>query len=145
MRLRFRGANAVSAVATILALLWLDAAPLRAQPDNYTAPRTADGRPDLNGIWQALNTANYDLETHPARPALALVPAPPRAGRPGLGRATPVDLPAPALREVETALGRPRIPVWPQMNDVISASLSEVMVGQTVFRILGSPLMIPIT
>lgn len=35
------------------------------------------------------------------------------------------------LETLETALGRPRIPVWPQMNDVISASLSEVMVGQT--------------
>ena len=28
--------------------------------------RTTDGRPDLNGIWQALNTANYDLEDHAA-------------------------------------------------------------------------------
>ena len=35
------------------------------------------------------------------------------------------------IETLETALGRPRIPVWPQMNDVIAASLSEVMVGQT--------------
>ena len=34
------------------------------------------------------------------------------------------------IETLETALGRPRIPVWPQMNDVIAASLSEVMVGQ---------------
>ncbi len=32
------------------------------------AARTADGRPNLNGIWQALNTANWDLEAHEARP-----------------------------------------------------------------------------
>ena len=38
----------------------------------YRAPRTPDGHPDLNGIWQALNEANYDLELHTARPALAL-------------------------------------------------------------------------
>ena len=37
-------------------------------------PRTKDGKPDLNGIWQALNTANFDLEPHAARAALALVP-----------------------------------------------------------------------
>ena len=32
----------------------------------YRAPRTADGKPDLNGIWQALNTANWNLEDHSA-------------------------------------------------------------------------------
>jgi hypothetical protein len=30
----------------------------------------------LNGIWQALNEANYDIELHIARPALALQPGP---------------------------------------------------------------------
>ena len=34
--------------------------------DSYKAPRTADGKPDLNGIWQALNTANWDIEEHSA-------------------------------------------------------------------------------
>jgi hypothetical protein len=38
----------------------------------YRAPRGPDGHPDLNGIWQALGTAHYDLETHMARPAMAL-------------------------------------------------------------------------
>lgn len=39
-------------------------------------PRTASGRPDLNGLWQALNTANYDIQAHTARPALAMRPGP---------------------------------------------------------------------
>jgi hypothetical protein len=37
-----------------------------AQTQAYQAPRTADGRPDLNGVWQALNEANWDLEPHAA-------------------------------------------------------------------------------
>ncbi len=32
----------------------------------YTPPRTADGRPDLQGIWQVLNTASWDIQDHGA-------------------------------------------------------------------------------
>jgi len=49
---------------------------LAAQTPAYRAPRTPDGKPDLNGIWQALNEANYDIEMHSARPAMALRPGP---------------------------------------------------------------------
>jgi len=51
----------------------------------YRAPRAADGHPDLNGIWQALGEAHFDLEAHVARPALAL-----RAGPFGPVPAAPV-------------------------------------------------------
>ena len=43
---------------------------------SYRAPRAPGNRPDFNGIWQALNTANYDIEAHVARPAMALRPGP---------------------------------------------------------------------
>jgi hypothetical protein len=37
-----------------------------AQPQAYRAPRTADGRPNLNGIWQALDGPNWNIEPHAA-------------------------------------------------------------------------------
>ena len=57
----------------------------RAASPAYRAPRTASGQPDLNGFWQALNTANWDLEAHEAAagPVLQLGAAyavPPGAG-----------------------------------------------------------------
>src|SRR5713226_9466026 len=37
-----------------------------AQAPAYRAPRTADGKPNLNGIWQTLNAADWDLQGHAA-------------------------------------------------------------------------------
>ena len=45
-----------------LALLW--ALPLWAQTPGGNLPRTSDGKPDFNGIWQATNTAAVNLEDH---------------------------------------------------------------------------------
>lgn len=40
---------------------------------DYKAPRGPDGRhPDLNGIWQAMNEANWDVERHMARAGVQL-------------------------------------------------------------------------
>lgn len=58
-----------------VALFALAALAARGQTNSYRAPRIA-GHPDLNGIWQVLNEANYDIEGHDARPAMATRPGP---------------------------------------------------------------------
>jgi hypothetical protein len=65
---------ALMAAFTVAALVQLTT-PAVTQ-ESYRAPRAADGKPDLNGVWQALNAAHYDLEAHPARPAMAVRPGP---------------------------------------------------------------------
>jgi hypothetical protein len=39
-------------------------------------PRTPSGRPDFNGIWQALGNAHWNIEPHMASAALAMQPGP---------------------------------------------------------------------
>src|SRR5438552_11112037 len=58
--------------ASVILGIALLASPGLAQTPAYRARRAADGHPDFNGIWQALNEANYDIELHMARPAMAL-------------------------------------------------------------------------
>ena len=60
-------------VVTVAAAAVLLAASLRpglttltAQAPQYRAPQGPDGKPDLNGIWQVLNTAHWDVEPHAA-------------------------------------------------------------------------------
>jgi hypothetical protein len=43
----------------------------------YKAPRLqGTDKPDLNGVWSVVNTANYNIEAHPASAALQLRPGP---------------------------------------------------------------------
>src|SRR5262245_47389495 len=82
MRIPLRLANAVTALAACTAAFLLYVIPSASESQVYKAKRTAYGAPDLNGIWQALNTANWDLQDHAARPgqvvslgAIGAVPA----------------------------------------------------------------------
>ncbi len=58
MRNRFTGA--------FLAALLVIAA-TRAAAQTPAPARTSDGKPNLQGIWQVLNTAAWDVQDHPAR------------------------------------------------------------------------------
>jgi hypothetical protein len=67
MRNRLKGSILAIATAGVIAVLWLGTRSSAGQAPAYRAPRTADGRPNLNGIWQAHNTANWDIQDHGAR------------------------------------------------------------------------------
>ena len=79
-------------VTGVIVLLSLAVPPLFGQqrapvgpqfPSAYRPPRAADGHPDLNGIWQAFVTANWDLQDHEAQPG----PHPELTGAYGAGPA----------------------------------------------------------
>ena len=83
MWLRFAGLAA--AVTLTVACSFNVAGSGAGQDPTYRAPRTPDHTPNLSGIWQANNTANWDLEPHEARmgPVVALAAA--FSVPPGLG------------------------------------------------------------
>ena len=61
-RLNLRDTMTGATAVVAFVVLFLTAA----SAQNYRAPRTADNRPDLNGIWQAVGSAHFDLEGHAA-------------------------------------------------------------------------------
>ena len=52
--------------AILAAAIALSSNSVLGQDGDYRAPRTVDGHPDLRGIWQALNSAVWNLEDHSA-------------------------------------------------------------------------------
>jgi hypothetical protein len=58
------------AAAVLIAAALGMAMPAVSAAEAYKAPRTVDGKADLNGIWQAINTANWDIQEHAARAGL---------------------------------------------------------------------------
>jgi hypothetical protein len=62
-----RGLVALTVVAAVFA--WPPAS--GAQTTGAAAvPRTPDGKPDLSGFWQVMNTAAWDIQDHPAQPGV---------------------------------------------------------------------------
>jgi len=64
MQNRLGGWLVVAAAGAAFCLLAVMPSP--AQAPAYKAPKTKDGKADLNGIWQAMNEANWDIRPHAA-------------------------------------------------------------------------------
>jgi len=62
--------------AGLAALLIATLFPSSGQAQGGDIPRTSSGRPDLNGIWQALGNAHWNIEPHQASAAMAMRPGP---------------------------------------------------------------------
>ena len=73
---------ALASAAGALALAEVLRDPVEGQTADASVLRTPDGKPDLNGIWQSIGTANWNLQDHQARTgpvlelgAVAAIPA----------------------------------------------------------------------
>jgi hypothetical protein len=63
-------ANVAAAVLSVTAIALAGCSTSTTVAKSYAGPRTSDGKPDLNGIWQTLTTASWDIQDHAARPGV---------------------------------------------------------------------------
>ena len=139
-----RGA-AVSAVVVAACLVVVS--PRAGAGQAYQAPRTAGGQPDLNGFWQALNTAHWDLEAHEAAPGPVSALGAAHAVPPGQGVVTDGPIPyrpdalamkkkyaADALREdaeIKCYLpGVPRMMYMPYPVQIVQSDSTMLMLSE---------------
>lgn len=64
MRKTFTPSRIVTAAAVVLAVLALGGIRTAGQTPAFSPPRGPDGHPKLDGIWQAVNIANWDIQDH---------------------------------------------------------------------------------
>jgi hypothetical protein len=64
----------VTVLTALLGTLLLVLIQTREPAGQASRPARIGGRPNLNGVWQALNEANWDLEAHAARPGMVTQP-----------------------------------------------------------------------
>jgi hypothetical protein len=75
MRVSVLKASVVAAIAAA-AFAAGSLVPVTGQAPRAGAIPRVNGKPDLNGLWQAINSANWDIQAHSAKAALAMRPGP---------------------------------------------------------------------
>src|SRR5258706_2304940 len=68
MRNRFRSSLIATGIAAATVSAVVTVSMTRTTGQVSRAARTADGKPNFSGVWQANNEANWDLQAHQARP-----------------------------------------------------------------------------
>jgi hypothetical protein len=82
---RVKGVMFAGAAAVLVATLQVAATSAARAAEPYKAARTVDGKANLSGIWQTLNTANWDIQEHVARRGLVVALGAEGAAPAGLG------------------------------------------------------------
>ena len=74
MRSWFKGSIVVTALAAAAVSAVISISVTRTAGQAARPARTADGKPNFGGVWQALNEAHWDLQAHEARPGIVTQP-----------------------------------------------------------------------
>lgn len=74
MRGRFKGSIVATALAAAAVSAVISISVTRTAGQASRPARTADGKPNFGGVWQALNEANWDLQAHEARAGMVTQP-----------------------------------------------------------------------
>jgi hypothetical protein len=71
---RFRGSTIAIVIVSAAVGASVSMSVTRTAGQSARPARTADGKPNLSGVWQALNEAHWDLQAHEARPGVVTQP-----------------------------------------------------------------------
>ena len=126
--------DSIVARIVVVGVLSLATTSAAGQAPAYRAPRTADGKPDLNGIWQANNSANWDIQGH----AAAMGPAPMLgavfAKPPGLGVVEGDEIPYLPAAAAKRRRIKPTGSSWTRRPSVICRACPAPRISRIPFR-----------